>query len=154
LGSGTGTGGYPREQRWLVRFGDLQSVDEYARQLDYFGIELGALVGGKLNYVSKLSNAQPRLQTATSGANEKRLYMTWQGGNRKQADVQLLKKAGVEVGSGTIFHFYPKETEDRLALLELNYRNRRASDIRRTYFAVKRGDAGYDFEVIRQTYLK
>ncbi|MGQ0634964.1 MAG: hypothetical protein ACT4QC_10160 [Planctomycetaceae bacterium] len=154
LGSGTGAGGFPREQRWLVRFGDLQSVEEYARQLDFFGIELGALAGGKLSYSSGLSQARPTVRTATSGAGEKRLYMTWQAGNRKQADVQLLRKAGVEVGAGTIFHFYPKETEDRLAHLELNYRNRRANEIRRTYFAVKRGASGYDFEVIRQTYLK
>ena len=66
----------------------------------------------------------------------------------------LTIKAGVEVGEGMIFHFYPKETEDRLARLELAYRNRRANDIRRTFFSVDRVEGGYEFSVAHQTYLK
>lgn len=155
LGSGPGNaGGFPREQRWFVRFGDTSSADEYARQLDYFGIELGALVAGKIMYVSNLSNPQPTVRTATSGSGETRLYMTWQGGQRKQADLQLLRKARVDLGSGTIFHFYPKRTEDQLAQLEVNYRRRRVQEIRRTYFSVKSVSGGYEFEVVRQTFLK
>lgn len=155
LGSGPGSGGgFPREQRWLIRYADQTNLDEYARQLDFFGVEFGAIVGGKLVYLSKLSSARPGVRTADSGANEKRLYMTWQGGTRKQADLQIFRKAGVDVGNGVIFHFYPKETEDRLAHLELAYRNRKANDIRRTYFSVKRGDAGYEFSVDHQTFLK
>src|SRR5262249_48124894 len=155
LGSGPGSGGgFPREQRWLVRFGDQANLEEYARQLDYFGIEFGAVVGEKLVYISKLASARPQMRTATGGADEKRLYMTWRGGGRKQADLQLFRKAGVEVGAGVIFHFYPKETEDRLARLELAYRNRRANDIRRTFFSVNRVEGGYEFSVAHQTYLK
>ena len=155
LGSGPGTGGgFPREQRWLVRFGDQSNLDEYARQLDHFGIEFGAIVQGRLVYVSKLSSARPTVHYAKSGADEKRLYMTWQGGSRKQADLQLFRKAGIEVGEGVVFHFYPKEIEDRLARLELAFRNRRANDIRRTYFSVNRGDGDYEFSVAHQTYLK
>jgi len=155
LGSGPGSGGgYPREQRWLVRFAELANIDEYARQLDYFGIEFGAVVDGRMVYISKMSSPRPTMHTSSSGANEKRLYMTWRGGNRKQADLELFKKAGVTVGNGLIFHFYPKETEDRLARLELAYRNRTANDIRRTFFAVNREGAGYEFSVAHQTYLK
>jgi hypothetical protein len=155
LGSGPGSGGgFPREQRWLVRFGDQANLDEYARQLDFFGIEFGAVVGGKIVYLSKLSSAKPQIRTASGGGDEKRLYMTWRGGGRKQADLQLFRKAGVEVGEGVIFHFYPKETEDRLARLELAYRNRRANDIRRTFFSVNRVEGGYEFSVAHQTYLK
>lgn len=154
LGSGTGLRGFPREQRWYVRFGDQQSLDEYAREFDFFGIELGAIVDGKLVYVSKLSQPRPIVRTENSGAAEKRLYMTWQGGSRKQADLQLFAKAGINVGTGAIFHFYPKPTEDQLAVLELKYRNRKASDIRRTYFTVNPASGGYEFSVVRQTYLK
>jgi hypothetical protein len=155
LGSGPGSGGgFPREQRWLVRFSDQANLEEYARQLDYFGIEFGAVVGGRLVYISKLSAAKPVMRTASGGGDEKRLYMTWRGGGRKQADLQLFRKAAVEVGEGVIFHFYPKETEDRLARLELAYRNRRANDIRRTFFSVNRAEGGYEFSVAHQTYLK
>jgi hypothetical protein len=154
LGSGPGIRGFPREQRWYVRFGDQQSLDEYARQFDFFGIELGAIVDGKLVYISRLSQPRPAIRTADSGSGETRLYMTWQGGSRKQADLQLFAKAGINVGTGAIFHFYPKQTEDQLAVLELNYRNRKASDIRRTYFTVNPAAKGYEFTVVRQTYLK
>ena len=78
LGSGPGSGGgYPREQRWLVRFADQSNLAEYTRQLDFFGIEFGAVVKGKLQYVTKMSDARPTVRTANSGAEEKRLYMTW-----------------------------------------------------------------------------
>ncbi|HEY3969377.1 MAG TPA: hypothetical protein VGM05_32795 [Planctomycetaceae bacterium] len=155
LGSGPGSGGgYPREQRWMVRFADQSNLAEYTRQLDFFGIEFGAVVKGKLVYVSKLSDARPVVRTSNSGAEEKRLYMTWQGGGRKQADLQIFRKAGIDVGEGAMFHFYPKATEDKLARLELAYRNRAAREIRRTYFAVERTDGGYEFSVVHQTYLK
>jgi hypothetical protein len=155
LGSGPGSGGgFPREQRWMVRFGDQSNLEEYARQLDFFGIEFGAVVDGKIVYLSHLSSPTPAKRTADGGADEKRLYMTWRGGGRKQADLQLFRKAGVEVGTGVLFHFYPKETEDRLARLELAYRKKRANDIRRTFFAVKRADGGYEFSVVHQTYIQ
>lgn len=156
LGSGPGSGGgFPREQRWLIRYADQTDLAEYTRQLDFFGVEFGAIVGGKLVYLSKLSSPRPTARTVASGADEKRLYMTWQGGGRKQADLQIFRKAGIEVGAGLIFHFYPKETEDRLARLELAYRNKRANDIRRTYFTVNRADGGgYEFVVAHQTFLK
>ena len=44
LGMGTGTGGIPREQRWFVKFGERTALEEYAKQLEFFGIELGALL--------------------------------------------------------------------------------------------------------------
>jgi hypothetical protein len=155
LGSGPGSGGgFSREQRWYVRFGDQTNLEEYARQLDFFGIEFGAIVGGRLVYLTKMAGGRPTVRTSTSGANEKRLYMTWQGGGRKLADLQIFRKAGIEVGDGLIFHFYPKETEDRLARLELAYRNRKAREIRRTYFSVNPADGGYEFSVAHQTYLK
>jgi hypothetical protein len=155
LGSGPGNkGGFPREQRWMVRFADQSNIAEYAKQLDYFGIEFGAVVKGKMVYVSKFSDVRPTTRTANSGADEKRLYFTWQGGGRKQADLQLFRKAGIEIGEGVTFHFYPKTTEDKLARLELAYKNRIAREIRRTYFAVEKAQAGYDFAVVHQTYLK
>ena len=77
--------------------------------------------------------------------------MTWQGGERRSADVQLFGKANVTVNASTvIFHFYPKPTEDKLAHIELEYRNRTVKQIRRTYFAVEPEGAGYKFSVFRQ----
>lgn len=155
LGFGPGESGIPREQRWFVRFDETGSIDLYARQLEFFGIELGAILsGGKLVYLSKPSADRPTTRTVDGGGSEKRLYMTWQGGGRRVADLQLFKKAGIEVGSATIFHFYPPQTEARLAQLERDYAGRPVDQIRRTYFSVKPTPSGYEFVVTQQTYFQ
>jgi len=156
LGSGPGSGGLPREQRWYIRYADQSELDEYARQLDHFGIELGALLPvGELVYISKLSTATPAVRRVNTGSNEKRLYMTWRGGERRQADAKLFTKAGIHVGRSEIFHFYPPKVEQLLATLEYNYAKRSAKDIRRTYFVVESKPGGaYELVVTRQTYFR
>ena len=44
----------------------------------------------------------------------------------QDADIKLLAKAGVQVGQGRILHFYTPETENRLAVVERNFANRKA----------------------------
>lgn len=154
LGMGPGEGGLPREQRWFVRFAEGGTTYEYAKQLDHFGIELGALLpGGKLAYIGNLTGETPVIRYAESGGGEARLYFTWQGGGRRTADIELFKKAGIDVGGASIFHFYPQPTEDQLAKLEAEYRNRPTREIRRTYFAVESRGAGYRFVVTRQAFF-
>ncbi len=156
LGVGPGTGGMPREQRWFVKFGDRTAVNEYARQLEFFGIEVGALLpDGRLAYLSKPTANVPDVRYSKSGSGENRLYMTWQGGERRVADVQLFAKANVPIQADTlIFHFYPKNTENMLAQLELSYRGRTVNQIRRTYFAVEPDGLGYKFSVYRQIFFQ
>ena len=152
LGSGPGEGGFPRHQRWYVRFADRGTIEEYARQLDYFGIELGLLNGTELVYVSNLSSPQPTVRRANTGKGENRLYFTWQGGKRRGADLELLKKAGLDAGASTIFHFYPPKTEQLLAKAELQYRNKKVKEIRRTFYALNGKSGSYEFEVTNQAY--
>jgi hypothetical protein len=148
-------GGIPREQRWFLRFAEGRSVDEYAKQLDFFGIEIGVLQPqGELIYVSNFST-RPRQRPVKSGKDEQRLYMTWQSGERRAADVKLLSRAGVQVTrQSIIFHFYPKKIEQLLAQTEFNYRKKPPQEIRRTYFLVQQRGKGYAFEVTRQTYMR
>ena len=155
LGFGPGKGGgVPRELRWFIKFADDSSIDEYAKQLDYFKVELGVLYpDGRLVYISKLSQAAPTKREIASGKDEQRLYFTWQGGERQQGDIKLLAKAGVTVGNARILHFYTPETENQLAVIERNFKNRKAKEIRRTYFVVVKQASGYTFQVTRQTYL-
>ncbi len=156
LGLGPGTGGLPPEQRWFVKFGERTSLEEYAKQLEFFGIELGALLpDGRLAYLVNPTAAVPKIKYVNNGATESRLYMTWQGGERRGADVQLFARANVELRSDTvIFHFYPKITESQLAQLEVDYRNRPAKQVRRTYFAIEPDAGRYKFTVFRQIYLQ
>lgn len=154
LGFGPGKKGLPREQRWFIKFSDRGSLIDYAKQLDFFKIELGALLrDGKMIYLSNVSSDKPVTRTASSGANEKRLYMTWQGGQRKSSDLKLFNKAGHDVRGAILFHFYPKETENMLLTLEKQYRNKNFDEIRRTYFTVRGNRSEYSFDVTRQTYF-
>ncbi len=151
LGTGGGYyGGTPTEERWVIRFAEGSSIDEYARQLDFFGIELGVLLPGRLIFVSNMSTT-PMTREVNTGNGEERLYMTWQGGGtRREADVKLFQRAGVDASQGTIFHFYPRETEQLLMTIEQQYAGRRQQEIRRTYFVVERGGDGFVFRVTRQ----
>ncbi|VAX39403.1 hypothetical protein MNBD_PLANCTO02-2757 [hydrothermal vent metagenome] len=154
LGSGDGKSGLPREQRWFISFAERGTLDTYAKQLSYFGIELGVLLPtGKLVYLSNLTKKPPTTRSVSSGKSEKRLYMTWQGGARKKADVDLFKRANIDVSRGTLFQFYPPRTEAMLARLEKSYRNKPTSSIKRTYFVVRSAGNGYKFVVTRQSYL-
>ena len=156
LGNGPGVGGFGREQRWFVRFADGSNIDEYARQLDFFKVELGAYVpGGKLTYLTNASQAQPTTRAAEVGADEQRLYMTWKSAGRREADVQIFRKAGIDATNAVIMHFYPPETEQQMAKAETDYRGRAVADILRTYFVVRSNGAdGYLFVVTAQTYIR
>ena len=150
---GSGNGGVPRSQRWLVNFSDGASLDEYARQLDFFGIELGVIKSdGTLVFASNLAGT-PKSRVVTDGSQEKRLYMSWQGGPRKLADQKLFAKAGVNAEGRPILHFYPKNTENMLALLEKEASNRDVLQVRRTYFDAIETGRGYEFRVRRVIYF-
>jgi hypothetical protein len=155
LGDGPGTGGLSREQRWFIRFANEGSVDDYAKQLDFFGIELGALFvnRGELIYLSNLASATPSKRVVTTGGDQ-RLYMNWQGGTRREADAKLFERAGVDVTGGVVLHFYPKRTEELLARLEMAYANRPVKEIRRTYFVVVPQGSGYTFAISQQHYFR
>lgn len=153
LGNGPGNA-VPNEERWYIKYSDKTSVDEYAKQLDFFGIEMGALLpSGQLVLMSNMSTS-PKKTVKSSGKGESRLYMTWQAGNRKAADETLFKKIGVDVSNAILFHFYPKKTEQMLLQLEYEYKKRKASEIRRTYFVAAKKGSGFQFVVTKQTYMR
>jgi len=154
LGAGGPGAGVPRDQRWYIRFSDRGTVATYAKQLDFFKIELGALTQNQLIYIKNVSTKSPSKRSRNTGKDEKRLYMNWQGGDRRTADVSLFKKAGVNASRALIFHFYSPATEQLLAKLEFDHAKRPVKQIRRTYFVVRREGTGFKFVVTRQLYFR
>jgi hypothetical protein len=154
LGLGPGDGGVSVEQRWSIVYNPGQTLEEYGRQLDTFGVELAVVSApNQLTYVSRFSDAAPTKHYG-SGQGDNRLYFLWQGRGRKGSDVALLKKAGIDVGDAAVLQFYPKAVEQKLAQLEVRYRGRQPSEIRVTRFSVvPRGDS-YDFVVLAQEALR
>ena len=153
FGFGPGDGGVSREDRWSILWKTGATADEYARQLDYFRVELAVIEDNHMVYVSNFSNAQPTRRIG-SGADDKRLYFLWRGQGRKGSDLALLAKAGLDVGDKVIFQFYSPEVEQTLSQLEVKYKGRQPGEIRSTRFDVV-GDVGdYHFEVLAQTALR
>ena len=109
--------------------------------------------GNQLVYVSNFSKDVPDKRIG-SPASDKRLYFVWQGKVRKEADITLLSKAGLDVGDKVIFQFYPAKTETDLEQLEVRYRRRQPAEIRSTRFGVVPSGNSYTFEVIAQEPLR
>ena len=153
---GPGRGGEKREQRWFIVFADKGDLKSYAAQLDFFGIELGAKfeTEGRLVYLSNMSQEPPTMRQilSSAGDSEKRLFMNWADGSeeRRQADVELFQKAGIDASLAPIMHFYPAATELRLATIEQEYGGRTSAQIRRTNFSVRRAGNGFEFFVESQ----
>lgn len=143
----------PRWERWEIRWAS-SSVAAYARQLDFFGIELG-VVGGKestVDYASRLSTSRPSRRSGKS-TDEKRLYMTWRAGGLIEFDRQLLARSRLASQNRIVMQFYPEPVEDRLAEIELAYANGRSvKEIAKTIFRVKSVRRGFEFEVVDQRY--
>ena len=152
-GFGPGDGGVRREDRWSIIYKTGQTADEYARQLDSFRVELAIISGNQLIYASNFSQTQPTKRTG-SPAGDKRLYFVWQGKGRKESDIALLTKAGLDVGEGVIFQFYPPEVESTLEQLEVRHKGKQPAEIRNTRFGVVQSGRGYGFEVLSQEYLR
>jgi len=140
----------PRWARWEIRY-EAANLQSYALQLDFFGIELGAL-GRKplVDYASHFTHDSPMTRSG-SGGDEKRLYLTWRGGRLQDMDRELLAKAGVDVAGRTLLQFYPQNVEDTLAQIELEHtKDGRVDKLRKTIFGVRRSTDGYEFFVIKQ----
>jgi hypothetical protein len=153
LGPSGPIGIIPRAERWAIRL-QGSSPAEYAALLDFFHIELGALGGGSrmIQYASQFSSSKPVVRVGEP-KDEHRLYMTWRSGELRARDEHLLSQAGVEVANKVLVQFYPSETEDRLAFLELEHAaGRPVAKIRRTTFGVRPNGALFEFFVISQTY--
>ncbi len=104
-------GGIPR--RWEVQF-NKTSLSDYARQLDFFHIELAVLLpDGRLAYARNLSKPKPEVRyVANAAEKEKRYYLTWRKGELQEADRKLLARAGIEAGKGMIIlKFLPPQVE-------------------------------------------
>jgi hypothetical protein len=147
-GTGPGTG---RGRHWEVRF-SRASLNEYAAQLDAFGIEIGVVQpGNRVEYASRLSQNRPQSRAGPADQ-DKRYYLTWRRGELEQFDRQLLDRAGIEHQGRLIVKFLPPQVESQLVQLERDKAGAEADDVRATYFGVRRTGGNYTFYVIDQTY--
>jgi hypothetical protein len=170
VGSGEGTGrgdgrgpgpggpgtsdGIPAYERWEIRM-SASSLDEYAKQLDFFKVELGVVGGGNPNvdYISNLSAARPTVRVGKP-QDEHRLRFLHRSGELQAADRQLAARAGVRTDGRIVFQFYSDEMYKSLLTLEAERKGkRRIKEVRKTVFGVRANRGRYEFYVIDQQYL-
>lgn len=158
-GRGLGPGGWgsgegvPAAERWLLRL-SAADLGDYARQLDFFGIELGVAGGGdrQVTYISRLSSARPVVRRGEA-RDEHRLRFVHRQGELREADRQLAAKAGVPVEGRVVFQFFSDALYQQLLALEAAHKGSRPlSDVRRTEFGVRKTSGGYEFFVLRQVF--
>ena len=161
MGDGRGKGpggpgtsdGIPAWERWEVRM-SAERLEDYARQLDFFGVELGVAGGGNPNvdYITNVSAPKPKVRAGLP-KDERRLRFMHRSGQLRQADRQLAEKAGVNTAGRVVFQFYSPQMYNTLLTLE-NARmgNRRIIEVRRTVFGVRQVRGKYEFYVISQEY--
>jgi hypothetical protein len=149
MGHGPGKPGWPRH--WEVLFSKA-TLDAYARQLDFFKIELGiVLPDNKIIYVFNLAKSRPDTRTVSNPSlNERRYYLSWRHGEMQQADKDLLAKAGVDPGERLILKFLPTEVELKLMGLEKAFKGLTPKEIKNTRFGVMPDGGGYRFYVMEQ----
>ncbi len=149
---GEGEGVIPPWERWEIRYSSA-NINEYAKQLDFFKIELGAAGGAKMaDYVYNLTSNPPAKRQGP-GKDEKRVYLTWRTGKLREFDETLISRAGVSTGGRLIMQFIPPPVYDRLHQLEFeNSKGRSPKEWLRTIFGVRKSGAGYDYYIIDQTF--
>jgi hypothetical protein len=141
----------PPWERWEIRY-TTSGIDPYARQLDFFKIELAAAGGApEVDYALNLAKPKPDRRSGKP-EDEKRIYMSWQGTSPLAAfDRQLLGRAGIKTDRRMVLQFYPRETELKLLQLEAeNGKGHTAKQFFKTIFGVRAARQGYEFYVIDQ----
>jgi hypothetical protein len=155
-GPGTGERGAPKPpiapRHWEVIF-TRNTLDGYAKQLDFFKIELAVLESNqKIIYARNLAKSKPDVREAANpAATEHRYYLTWRNGEMQNADRELLARAGIEAGDRLILKFLPAETEAQLVDLETRYSGADPKNIQRTRFGVQPDGDGFKFYVLEQS---
>ena len=158
--AGEGEDIVPRFERWQLNF-TVHNIAEYATQLDFYKIELGA-IGGSIQGVDVATNlsGSPTSRRIVNTADEKRLYFIWTSPSPlMQFDRTLLQKANVTLqGNRQMLKFIPAELENQLANTELEYAKANGHpsvvEIAKTVFGSRSTSDGFEFEVVSQRYRK
>jgi len=149
----------PRFERWQLNF-SAKGKQEYAKQLEFFGIELGA-VGPPIQGVDYAFNltGSPQTRRETDSTKEERLYFMWTSPSPlKRYDAALLQQAGVPMNAQRqMLKFIPDQLANQLYQIEMEYAqsNNNVTEVKRikkTVFETNTAGAGYQFEVVEQRY--
>jgi len=165
---GTGGGKPGQDRGWRLVFPEGNTLKTYAKQLDHFGIQVGAFIadpaGGAIaESASDLSSPRPTVERRPA-SEEERYYFTWEEENTlaqdrrlSELDKQLLQKAGIP-SRGKILHvlkFIPPDLEKQMMQMERQWALNAGKDpanVRATVFEIRQTRDGYTLAVKDQKY--
>lgn len=137
---------------WEIQFFKGNTIEMYARQLEFFGLELGlVLPDNKIAYILHPTKPKPEVRTAPA-AQETRAYLSWSRGDLVEADRNLAKRAGLAATDRVILCFLPPKVEATLAELEKKQAGDKLPQVTKTRFGVRRKGDDYEVYVIEQTF--
>lgn len=140
----------PVWQRWQIRY-QAADVQEYARILDAFQVELGVMGESEsiISYARNLSQSHPETRQGKATA-EKRLRFVFASGDLKEADRLLAIRGGLAVEGRIVGQFYPDVVRQQMQGLErAALGDRPLSSVRHTIFGIRQGARGPEFFVER-----
>ncbi len=147
-----------RWERWELTF-NAKGKSDYAKQLDFYNIQLAAFGGGGANVIEMASNlsGSPTKTVNNDPQSEQRLYFSWKLSNPLlQFDRQLLGAAGIAYAGRNVIRFIPEELENRLAQMEKEYCESKGKEfpgsIAKTVFESNADGSGYAFSIVSQRY--
>lgn len=149
---GPGNGGDRKDkpwERWQIRY-STTSPKLYGSQLDFFGIELGAISRATptVVYLKGMGTNSPQ-KTGGTKSLEKRIYFNYRQGKLKAWDEDFFKSVGVQIQDYVLVQFYPTQTQQRLMQLERQaIGNRSLDEVHRTVFGVRAAGNGYEYYVM------
>ncbi len=137
-------------ERWTVEYSQ-DNIENYAQQLDYFGIQIG-LVSQSMPRVDLLSgvSTNPTLKSTTR-VRENRVFFTHRRATLMNWDRRLLRRAGVkDFEHRFVVQFIPNDLTKKLIALEINFAKQNSialKKVQQTVFRVRQANGGYEFVV-------
>ena len=155
---GPGSGnfrGVPEHKRWKIEY-DTPNINEYARQLSYFNIDIG-VISNTNNDVVRIKDAgnSPQASTSNRETENKSLFFIHQKQRLRRWDESLARKSGVDMRDKFTVQFYPEPVRQQLRQIEGQYlqqEGRQLSEVRRTMFKVVEAGDGFQFQITSVDY--
>lgn len=144
----------PPWERWEIRFSAM-TKQAYAKQLDFFNVELGAIDRKEptIKYAKNLAGV-PKVRVGTRQAEARLYFVHSPGGDLTKFSQALLEEARVETTDRYLAQFYPQETFVRLLEIEKkSLGKRRLSSVMKTIFGIRTTNMGYELFVDRHQFL-
>lgn len=148
---GTGTG-IPDYKRWKISY-EVDDINTYKQQLDFFGIEIG-VVASQSEDIWRIGNlsTRPVVKTSSRSLEDKTLRFSHIKARMKRWDRNIAKDAGAPSDSSvSMVQFYPEDTRGLITNTEAQYLksiNRKLDDVRRTNIKVEQDGGGFKFTVV------